>query len=209
MNDPSPGMPAPAYAPDLFDSIDTLRAGGFDGFATVNDLIGSRCAEVPVTRGVYLVVREPALPPRFMPSSSAGLFRGQKASVKVEVLTGKWVADAIVLYVGQAGGTGVRSQLQQRIKRYIRFGSGKSVNHWNGRYVWQLADHRKLRFAWLAEDQPAGLEARLLEAFEARYAALPFANLRTESDDDDADNADIAHTAAADLDTNAKEPDEA
>ena len=189
----------------IFDSIDTLRAAGFDGFGSVNDLMGSRCAEVPVARGVYVVVREPALPPRFMPSSAAGMFRGKMATVKVEELTKKWVANAIVLYVGQAGGTGVRSQLQQRIKRYIRFGSGKSVAHWGGRFVWQLADHRKLRFAWLPEDQPAGLEARLLAAFETRYSALPFANLRAESVEDDDDETDTA----ADADTTSKEPDEA
>jgi hypothetical protein len=173
---------------DVFDSIESLRAVGFDGFATVAELAGSRCAEVPVARGVYLVVREPALPPKFMPSSAAGMFRGQKASVKPETLAEKWVRDAIVLYVGQAGGTGVRGQLQQRIKRYIRFGSGKSVAHWGGRYVWQLADHRRLRFAWMPSEEPAALEARMLEVFAARFGALPFANLREESGAADADS---------------------
>jgi hypothetical protein len=165
---------------EVFASIESLRAAGFEGFSTVADLAGSRCAEVPVALGVYLVVREPAPAPKFMPSSAAGTFRGQKPHVKPEVLAEKWVPDAIVLYVGQAGGTGVRGQLQQRIKRLIRFGSGKSVAHWGGRYVWQLADHRRLRLAWLPSEEPAALEARLLAAFESRYGALPFANLREE-----------------------------
>lgn len=205
MSEPVPAMTPRTVSPEWFDSVESLRTAGFDGFATVNDLLGSRCGEVPVARGVYIVVREPSLPPKFMPSSAAGLFRGKKATEKIEVLTPEWVTGAIVLYVGQAGGTGVRGQLQQRIKRYIRFGSGKSVAHWGGRFIWQLADHRKLRFAWLPDDAPAGLEARLLAAFEARYGALPFANLRAESVEDDADGADAA---AADNDTATLEPDE-
>jgi len=173
-------MSALAASPGIFDSTDALRGAGFEGFSTVGDLLGSRASEVPVAQGIYVVVREPALPPKIMPSSAAGLFRGQKATMKPEVLEKKWVPDAVVLYIGVAGGTGVRGQLQQRIKRYIRFGSGKTVAHWGGRYVWQLADHRRLRLAWRASEDPAGDESRLLAAFESRYGALPFANLRDE-----------------------------
>jgi hypothetical protein len=163
-----------------FSSIDGLRAAGFEGFSSFADLDGSRCTEVPVARGVYVVLRTSEAPPRFMPSSSAPHWRGMNPSVAIEALTEKWVPGAIVLYIGEAGGSGVRGQLQQRIKRRLRFAKGASVGAWGGRYLWQLADARSLRFAWKPCDDPKQEEAGLLAAFAARYGTLPFANLRME-----------------------------
>ena len=180
MSDAAIDKTLPGISPEAFDSIESLRAAGFDGFSPVGDLSGSRCAEVPVARGVFLVVREPALPPRIMPSSAAGLYRGKRPSEKVEMLTEKWVPGAIVLYVGLAAGTGVRGQLQQRIKRSIRFGGGANIAAAGGRYIWQLADHRKLLFAWLPSEEPEALEARWLAAFMQRYGVTPFANMSEE-----------------------------
>ena len=131
------------------DSIEALTAAGFEGFVPVGDLARSGCMEVPVERGVYAIVREPADAPRIMPSSQAGRYRGEKPTVKPEILEKKWVPGAVVLYVAAADGTGVRNQLQQRIKRMIRYGGGANIGAAAGRYVWQLADHRKLKFAWL------------------------------------------------------------
>jgi hypothetical protein len=163
-----------------FDTIEELRAAGFEGFATVSDLIGSRCAEVPVARGVYVVVRESAEAPRFLPKSVGGHYRRKDPTEAVADLEAKWVPGAIILYFGRAAGPGVRSLLQQRVKRYIRFGGGRVVSHWGGRYVWQLTDHRSLRFAWKPCDDPIAEEARLLSTFERCHGALPFANLRHE-----------------------------
>ncbi|MEQ1834741.1 MAG: hypothetical protein ABL977_16975, partial [Candidatus Eisenbacteria bacterium] len=54
--------------------------------------------------------------------------------------------------------------------------------------IWQLGEVSRLVVAWLvsaeAED-PADAEARFLEAFQAQYGALPFANLPGETDDTD------------------------
>ena len=180
-------MTAPAFTASSLDSIESLRAAGFEGFATVGDLTRSGCLEVPTLRGVYIVVREPADPPKFMPGSAAGFYRGQKPRVKVEVLEQHWVPEAVVLYVGLAAGTGVRGKLQQRIKRYLRHGRGKSVGHWSGRYIWQLADHRKLRLAWLPSEDGPDLEAQLLARFEKRYGTWPFANLEEDHDAEEND----------------------
>ena len=158
------------------DSIEALRAVGFEGFATVADLGGSRCAEVPVVRGVYVIVREPALPPSFLSRSVAGHYRGRDPSVPIETLTKRWVAGAIVLFIGEAGGTGVRGQLQQRIKRHLRFGGGAAIGAQGGRFVWQLRDHRALRFGWMACDDACERAAELRAAFQGRYGAPPFAN---------------------------------
>ena len=87
---------------------------------------------------------------------------------------------AQVLYLGRACGPGVRSLLRQRVKRYLRFGHGRVVGHWGGRFVWQLRDHGTLRVAWkpTGDEDPALVEARLQARFREHYGMLPFANLR-------------------------------
>jgi hypothetical protein len=171
-------------AEPLFDSVAQLREHGFAGFRSVATLRDSRCLEVPVERGVYIVVRDYDGAPEFLARSVAPPFRGQDPTLPLEALNEKWVPGARVLYVGRASGPGVRSLLQQRIKRYIRFGQGRVVAHWGGRLIWQLRDHRSLLFAWLLtpDQDPAAVEARLQAGFVERYGALPFANLKQEND---------------------------
>ena len=164
-------------------SIEGLQALGFEGFATVSDLARSNCLEVPVARGVYVAVREPADPPKIMPSSQAGRYRNENPSVKPVVLEKKWVPGAVLLYVAVADGTGVRNQLQQRIKRAIRYAGGAAIGATGGRYLWQLADHRKLRFAWLVTDSAADLAWKMLGVFHERHGVLPFANLEGETEE--------------------------
>jgi len=168
----------------LFDSVVQLREHGFEGFLSVATLRDSRCLEVPAERGVYMVVRDYDGPPEFLARSVAPVFRGQAPSLPLEALNQRWVAGALVLYIGRARGPGVRSLLQQRVKRYIRFGQGRVVSHYGGRLIWQLRDHRSLLFAWLPtpEEDPVAVEARLQAAFVERHGALPFANLRQEID---------------------------
>lgn len=163
------------------DTIAGLRAAGFEGFVAVRDLRRDDCRAVPRENGVYVMVREGAAEPRFNPRGTAAFWRGQDPNVKPEVLAEKWVPGAIVMYVGRAAGTGVRGRLQQRIKRWLRFGEGKNVAHWDGRYVWQLADAYGLPVAWKVCDDAVREEAALLAAFDGRHGALPFANLRGES----------------------------
>jgi hypothetical protein len=161
---------------EALGSIESLRAAGFAGFATAAELAGSHGVEVPVARGVYVIAREPALPPEFMPRSVAGHYRGHDPSVPIEALTKRWVAGAIVLFIGAASGAGVRGQLQQRIKRQIRFGGGAAIGARDGRFVWQLRDHRALRFGWMACGDAGERATEIRAAFLERYGAIPFAN---------------------------------
>ena len=166
----------------LPESVAGLRESGFEGFRSVSHLRQTSCLEVPVARGVYLVLRDTDQPPEFLARSVGGWFRRQDPSVPLDELNDCWVASARLLYVGRASGPGVRSLLQQRIKRSIRFGQGKAVAPGGGRLIWQLRDHLALQFAWMpmADEDPAPFEAELKAAFVARHGRLPFANLKQE-----------------------------
>jgi hypothetical protein len=168
-------------------SIAALKARGFEGFRAVSALHDDRCVEVPVARGVYALMRESLGAPEFLAKSVGGWYRGQDPSATR--LEEQWVPGAQVLYFGRAAGPGVRSLLQQRVKRYLRFGHGKRVAHWGGRLVWQLADHESLLVAWLPtpEHDPAAVEAQLIQVFFTHHRKLPFANLREEDAREDAE----------------------
>ena len=164
------------------DTVDGLRAAGFEGFVSARDLRREDCVSVPRENGVYVMLRPSGAEPRFNARGTAAFWRGQDPNVKVEVLADKWVPGASLLYVGRAAGTGVRGKLQQRVKRWLRFGEGKNVAHWSGRYVWQLADAYALPVAWKVCEDVAAEEAALLAEFAARHeSALPFANLREDA----------------------------
>ncbi|MCC6651503.1 MAG: hypothetical protein IT348_10190 [Candidatus Eisenbacteria bacterium] len=164
------------------DSADDLREYGFVGFRTTVQLREEDCMSIPSDSGAWVVLREWTTPPKFMPKSSAGIWRRQSPTVSPEELAAKWVEDACVLYIGHAPGPGVRNRLQQRIKRFIRFGTGKAVAHWSGRYIWQLSGAAALRFAWYPCDKRDSdpLVNRMFKAFDERYGTLPFANLEME-----------------------------
>ncbi len=155
-----------------------LRDEGFEGFHAAAALRRSGCLEVPVERGVYIVVRDTDEAPAFMARSVGGRYRQQDPTEKVEALQARWVPGARLLYVGRAAGPGVRSLLQQRVKRLLRFGQGRAIAHRGGRFVWQLADHASLRIAWRTtpDGEPAAVEAALLADFVRLHGAPPFAN---------------------------------
>jgi hypothetical protein len=162
-----------------------LEAQGFEGFFIVGQLHAEGCEGLPNEPGVYAIVRESLAPPEFLVKSVAPIYRGQDPTQPIDALTQRWVPGAQVLYFGRAPGPGVRSLLRQRVKRYLRFGHGRVVGHWGGRFVWQLRDHTALRVCWKttrAEDATP-TETALQARFREHYGVLPFANLQQESDD--------------------------
>jgi len=162
-----------------------LEAEGFEGFFTVEQLYAEGCEGLPNEPGVYAIIRESLAAPEFLLNSVAPIYRGQSPTQPIATLNERWVPGAQVLYFGRARGPGVRSLLRQRVKRLLRFGNGRVVGHWGGRFIWQLRDHAAFRVAWKtthAEDADP-TEARLQNLFREYYGALPFANLQQESDE--------------------------
>ena len=176
-----PVAPRPGVA-----GIEDLRACGFEGFASVGQLRDEAAASVPVAPGAWIVVRESAAAlPRFLPRSTASEWRGQDPTMSADALGVRWVPHACVLYVGVAPGTGVRHLLQQRVKRFLRFGDGRNVAHWSGRHVWQLASAASLRIAWkvTTPEGARGAADELLQVFQEHHGAQPFANEAGEADE--------------------------
>ena len=172
------------------DSIAALETEGFEGFLTIGQLHREACLGVPDERGVYVVLVRGDAPHEFRARSSAPLWRGQDPSVPIEELAARWVEGATVLYIGRARGPGVRNRLRQRIKRFLRYGHGKVVAHWGGRAIWQLGEASRLVVAWrpCSESEDAAvLEDAFLAAFQRAHGVLPFANLRQEAADDEAE----------------------
>lgn len=164
-----------------FDSPRSLWSGGFRGFVDVDALRQSRCAEVPAQPGIYIVLRCSPEPPAFLATSPAGHFRGKDPTVPVEILRTEWVDQALVLYIGQAGGRGSTETLRSRIKSLVDFANGKPIGHWGGRLLWQVQGSNRFHVCWRAGGcgDPVDVEHRMIGDFRiAHNDRRPFGNLR-------------------------------
>lgn len=161
-------------APDTWDR-EGLEARGWEGFTPLATL-DSR--EVPAVPGVYVVLRDDVSEPEFLPERPQASDR-QAYSYTGSDLRSRWVLDASVLYIGQAG-----TSLRTRLRQYRRFGEGSGLNHKGGRSIWHLADADRLTVAWrqlpvVFDGLGTGTaESGLIRRFkEAHGGSRPFANL--------------------------------
>lgn len=159
-------------------SLESISGAGFVGFHTIAELRVD-ASVLPAVRGVYVIVRDGQSTPEFLETGSGGFFKGKDPNVAIELLRANWVSESPVLYIGKAGDPGRSATLRSRIGQYLRFGTGKNVGHWGGRYVWQLSDSPRLRFAWipLPDGHPSAVESSLIQSFRAQLGDRPFANL--------------------------------
>lgn len=149
-----------------------LKDAGFKGFIPVSQLRDGVLNMIPDVSGVYMVLRVSDEAPVFLEKGSGGYFKGKEPNVSVAELEANYVDGASVVYIGKA------TSLRKRIRAYIRFGQGKPVGHWGGRYIWQLADAPDLLFCWREVDgDPDAVETELIRAFREAYGSRPFANL--------------------------------
>jgi hypothetical protein len=156
-----------------------LKEYGFDGFVTISYLKARGCNMIPRDKGVYVVVKEDSRPADFLKVSIGGHFKDQDPTVEISELQTKWVDGASVVYIGKAGGIKSNATLFSRIGQFIKFGEGKKIGHWGGRYIWQLKDSDKLVLAWksLSDKDPETEETNLIAEFRNQYGKRPFANL--------------------------------
>ena len=157
-----------------------LRAKGFSGFITFQELIKDRTL-IPSQNGVYIVLRENMEKPHFMPKGTGGFFKQKDPNIAIAELEKKWVDNSSILYIGKAGGENNRATLKSRIEQYIKFGQGKPIGHKGGRYIWQLADAYSLIVCWktLSEEDPREVESQMIQEFKKEHEGKrPFANLK-------------------------------
>lgn len=161
-----------------FNSNEVLEGNGFKGFIRVKDLWVSRDA-IPKKMGTYLVINPEFKKPSFITPGVGGHFKGKDPNVSIEELMRNHVPSSQVVYIGKAGGGESKATLHSRLGQYLRFGLGKPVGHWGGRYIWQLKNHQDLLFCWRADARldPRNLEQYLILKFEEQFGKKPFANL--------------------------------
>ena len=148
-----------------------LTADGFIGWVPFNALTSTK---PPTGPGIYVVLRSGTDPVRFLERSVAGWFKKRDPSVALTELNENWLVDQSVVYIGKA------NRLRRRLGEYRRYGAGKNVGHWGGRYVWHLSDHAELLVAWkeTPDESPKQVERRWIAQFRSDHAdRRPFANL--------------------------------
>jgi hypothetical protein len=159
------------------NNFDAALLAGFTGSVSFKDLRSGRMAEIPGDScGVYAVVRQSDEQPEFLERGTCGDHYG--APFPVEDLRARWVTETRILYLGKAGGPGIKEMLRDRIQKYSSFGVGKNVPHGGGRAIWQLLGSESLLVCWKETpgEVPLGVETGLRERFGRHYGKLPFAN---------------------------------
>lgn len=155
----------------------TLKEDGFAGFRPIKSLEINR---IPQHQGIFVVLRPAGFEPRFLPKSTAGVFKKKNPSLAQPELEGEWVPDADVLYIGKAGpGSKGNRGLRRQIQEFVDFGLGKPPGHWDGRLIWQLAEAGNLQVAWkeMSAEQLNTSHASYHAQFAQEHSRLPFANL--------------------------------
>lgn len=156
------------------NAIQELKERGFKGFTTIKELKHNfSCGNIPHTSGVYIVLYPTTEHPQFMERGTGGFFKDKNPDVSIEKLQAKWVEKEAVIYIGKA------EDLNNRVKQYIDFGSGKPVGHYGGRYIWQIESSDNLTVCWKDFENAREKEKEMILEFKDEHnGMLPFANLK-------------------------------
>lgn len=173
---------------DEFTKLMLSRYGEHD-YITVSDFLNnSRLAlsKVPPAPGIYFVTTlNPANTVDFLETGTGGYFKDKNPNVSINELLQNWVDGANILYIGRAGGTEpngrtYKATLHERLSQLLKFGNGKNIGHWGGRYLWQCSNSADFQIHWYTvsnDENPVVLERQLIDEFIECYGSLPFANL--------------------------------
>ena len=161
-----------------FNNIESIKKHGFTGFKTISELWEDR-SDMPKEKGVYLVLDPNFRKTEFIVPGVGGFFKGKNPNVSLEELKQKQVPGSLTVYIGKAGSPTGNATLFSRLGQYLRFGQGKNVGHWGGRYIWQLKKHEDLIFCWkpTPNEDPREVEKELIKWYLDDFGKLPFANL--------------------------------
>jgi Uma2 family endonuclease len=157
----------------IFDSEESLRKAGFQGFVSIRELRHDLAA-IPDAMGIYMVLHRLEVRPTFKNPGTGGHFKGRNPNLKVELLESNWVEDTPVVYIGKS-----ENSLRARWKTRLRFGAGEPVAAWGGRAIWQLSEPEELVICWKrTPGSPRESERKMIKDFQAKFGKRPFANLR-------------------------------
>jgi hypothetical protein len=157
----------------MLKQTEDLKLLGFEGFITIKDL-PEQISLITSSPGVYLILRPKTQSPDFLSIGSGGHFKYRVPNVPISDLQKNWVDDSIILYIGRS------KSLNKRIKQCMKFGQGRKIGHWGGRYIWQLKDAQDLIVCWKpTEENPQNLKQQLIQDFKKEHnGRRPFANLK-------------------------------
>lgn len=163
----------------LIMDIDSLKQNGFEGFLSIKSL-RENPYKIPLVKGVYVVLYLQGIEPSFLETGTGGFFKGKDPNVSRAELRENWVEGADVIYIGKAGGTASNATLRSRLTQYLKFGNGKNIGHWGGRYIWQIENADNLKICWKPiMGEPSDIESEMIEQFKHEHMGKrPFANLK-------------------------------
>jgi hypothetical protein len=162
----------------IFNDINEIKHFDFAGFMKINQLFDNFNL-IPDIKGVYFILYIDSVVPQFLWIGTGGQFKGRDPNISMDELRLKWVENTNVVYIGKAGGINSNATLRSRLRQYLRFGQGKNIGHWGGRYIWQMKNVDTLLICWkaLPNDDPREIEIQLLCQFKEIYGCYPYANL--------------------------------
>jgi len=162
-----------------FNSIVEIEKNGFCGFKKISELWKNKKC-IPKEMGVYMVINTNRKNTEFINPGVGGFFNGTDPNVPLSKLKSSYVPNAQVVYIGKAGGTGIKAKLCSRLSEYLRFGQTKNVGHKGGRYIWQIRDNAELRICWkiISDQEPVKVERDLIDEFTQQFGKMPYANLK-------------------------------
>ena len=162
-----------------FNSISEIEKNGFSGFKKISELWEDKKC-IPKEMGVYMVINANYNNTEFINPGVGGFFKGKDPNVLISELKLNYVSNAQVVYIGKAGGTGIKATLRSRLSQYLSFGLTKAVGHQGGRYIWQIIDCDSLMFCWkpTPKVEPVEVERNLINDFSMQFGKMPYANLK-------------------------------
>ncbi len=162
-----------------FNNLNELQEFGFTGIKSISSLWNDKKI-IPKEKGVYLILNPYfEKPANFLEIGVGGYFKGKNPNVPIKELEKNYVGNSLIVYIGKAGNPEGKATLFSRLGQYLRFGKGKNVGHWGGRYIWQLANHQELIICWkpTPNKNPREVEKELIEGYVKEFGVRPFANL--------------------------------